>query len=494
MSGKRGADAQVQDVKVKKPRNDAASIVSTTQLALIQKSKIVKTEPQAVQDFVRGLGPAVSVHPPTGPTQSWADIAAGDPQLAQLADFLDVAMATPQWSPPPVTSHPFTRFDAYMLPPCLDLAFELRSDLDKLRAFAAASRGTDKSTLDHAKNELANAIEQYTNTVTPTLQAWVDAAFSSLGLPARSSTGPGYHDDLLHIVLIPEFAFNGRIENGTIIYGAEYPLPEAVEGKLTEIIHAKLQAEYPHLRVICAFSIASYLDMLFTFDSSGVDKIASANRMTVLTSTSKPFMRVTKFSPSNTDGWKNDVASGLVFMDTNTIVRPADDATGLARLTEIKLDLNCFGEQGKSLAFGTCLDAISDNKHGEVNLVVILGCGCPIGQIADQQHPFILNDIFSWKLEWDAANQVNTYRVDRNSFFGVGLYDCYATRPSTLPAEVKDVKTLGNQYSILGVNTWTTSAHCYYRSDLVNERPFAHKGNIAYLAPMPFPSTTATAV
>lgn len=497
MSGKRSAEiqeVQVQDVKGKKPRNEPSSIVSATQLQLIQKSQLVKTDPQAVNDFVRGLGSAVTVQPPSGPTQSWAEVVAGQPELADLAESIDMALATPKWSPPPATTHPFTSFATYMLPPCIELAFESRDDLDKLRAFAAASNGKDENAKVRTQSALADAIQKYMTTITPSLQAWVDDAFSSMGLPATSGTNSGYLGDLLHIVLIPEFAFNGTFINQVVTYGAEYPLPEAVENKLTAIIHAKLQTEYPHLRVICAFSIATYLDMHFTFDDSGVDKIASANRMTVLTSTSKPFMRVTKFSPSGTDGWKNDPASGLVFMDTNKLVRTAGDAGGLARLTEIKLDLNCFGEQGKSIAFGTCLDAISDRAHGDVNLVVMLGCGCPTGLLADQQHPFLLNDTFGWRAGWNAAHSVNTYQVDTGSFFGVGLYEHYAVRPATLPASVKDVKSMGTQYGVAGANTWTTSAQCYYRSDLVQEKPFGYKGTIAYIAPLPFPSTTTTAV
>lgn len=39
---------QVQDEKAKKLRNDATTIVTTTQLAKIQKSQIAKTEPEAV--------------------------------------------------------------------------------------------------------------------------------------------------------------------------------------------------------------------------------------------------------------------------------------------------------------------------------------------------------------------------------------------------------------------------------------------------------------
>lgn len=297
--------------------------------------------------------------------------------------------------------------------------------------------------------------------------------------------------------MIPEFAFNSYIEEDALTYSAKYPQPKAVENELTSMIHKKLQTDYAHLRVICAFSVASYLDMQFTFDNSGVDKMASANRMTVVTSTDKPYMRVTKFAQSSTDGWKDDWNSGLIFKDVNPVVQPADDPKGMARLTEIKLDLNCFGEEGKSIAFGTCLDAICDREHGDVNLVVMLGCGCPTGVMVDQKHPFILNDTYGWCLgDWDLATNLYSYQPDKSSFFGVGLYEHYAVRPLTLPVVVNDVKSMGVN---CGYDTgeWTTSAQCYYRSDLAQNKSFGNNGfmgTIAYVAPLPFPSKTAAAV
>lgn len=498
MSGKRSADdqaGQVQDVKEKKPRNDPSSLISIEQLDLIQKSQVEKANEQALKNFIRDLGSAIVAFPNSGPATSWTELAAGDPSIAPIAELLDITMASPQWNPPPATSHPFTTFASYMLPPCVELTFKKRDDLDRLREFAAATYRTDQAALSQAKSALEKAMKQHMEDITPILQTWIDDAFKSL--PAKTGTGSGYEDDILHIVLIPEFAFNGYIEQFEFVYSAGYPQPEVVENKLTDMIHKKLQTDYAHLRVICAFSIASYLDMHFTFDDSGVDKMASANRMTVVTSTDKPYMRVTKFAQSSTDGWKDDLNSGLIFKDVNTVVRPADDPNGLARLTEIKLDLNCFGELGKSIAFGTCLDAICDRAHGDVNLVVMLGCGCPTGNMVDQKHPFILNDTFGWSWgEWDSATNLNSYHLDKRSFFGVGLYEHYAVRPPTLPVVVNDVKSMGAN---CGYDTgkWTTSAQCYYRSDLVQTKSFGNngvRGTIAYVAPLPFPSKTAAAV
>lgn len=208
----------------------------------------------------------------------------------------------------------------------------------------------------------------------------LDDAFKAWVSNPRCDTVGASQHGILHIVLIPELAFDGHIKQFELTHNAEYPQPEVVENKLTDKIHKKLQTYCAHLRVTCAFSVASYLDMQFEFDNSGVDNMESADRMTVLTSTPKLCMHATKFSPSSTDGCKDDLSSGLVVKSINRVVRPAleDGPKGLAHLTEIKLDLIFFGKQGESNAFGTCLDAFCDRTHGGVDLVVILGCGRPL--------------------------------------------------------------------------------------------------------------------
>ena len=63
------------------------------------------------------------------------------------------------------------------------------------------------------------------------------------------------------------------------------------------------------------------------------------------------------------------------------------------------MDLSCFYEKDKVLAFGTCLDIAIDKRKSKekVNLAILCGAGILLYRIKDGIHPFLLNDIFSWK-------------------------------------------------------------------------------------------------
>lgn len=77
------------------------------------------------------------------------------------------------------------------------------------------------------------------------------------------------------------------------------------------------------------------------------------------------------------------------------------------------------------------------------------------------------------------------FQLDKVSFFGVALYDHYPVRP--LSTAVTDVKSMGIHCIIVGhgADTWTTSAQCYHRGDLVQNKAFGQngvRGIIAYTA------------
>ncbi|EIN04854.1 hypothetical protein PUNSTDRAFT_138053 [Punctularia strigosozonata HHB-11173 SS5] len=374
---------------------------------------------------------------------------------------------------------PLTHYQAYFLPPLPAIqSFEESSGKSMLQLIDDLAAATSIEEFEATRENLVASGEESVAHAKPLIDRWVSETFSNLNLPPESS--PDLDDSVLHIITTTAFAFNPRSSNGVTTWDAVVPIYYGLESAIAERVQEELQ-KYNHLRVVFAFSCCTFTNFQYILvpgppplHQKPKKPIGCINRITVLASTLKHPVYVTKMMPADNDGWTKGKAGEDLWVDTNFAARSAYAFT--SRVVEKQLDLACFGDGGKSLAFGTCLDAISEDG-GDANL------------------PFLLNDVRHWALP--AAGN-----LDVRDFWKIGVYEFSPTAPaSTAPKEIKTVHDLWMHNpnpeakyfrDAVTVGTGHRGMDCYWRGDMIQAELQGGTVVTHYKTPvMPFPPTPA---
>ena len=272
---------------------------------------------------------------------------------------------------------------------------------------------------------------------------WIEVVLEMISLAIKSNETKdpaGFKTNTVYFVMTTEYAINGhrRINESKKIletkYNAQKPIPSKVEKYMCKKLHRKLIQQFGEFKIVFALScctyqiykhepivkdgmkVPKYIAMVpqYTNDDgtikqigTNVRKLASTNRITVLTSTTREEKKITKCFIAQVDenpSYLSEPNVDTYFPPQKEVYKTSSMADlklkgSEERKKELKFDFGCFGEPSKEVAFATCLDVLGDEIPTDVNLGVFLASGFPFGKIKDFEFPFIVNDSEYWRVK-----------------------------------------------------------------------------------------------
>ncbi len=144
----------------------------------------------------------------------------------------------------------------------------------------AALAGTNQAAKDQAQTAFRTISDTISNASRIRATQWVDNVLNTFGAYLAANRvvlgGPGYANDILYIISVPEFGLNAFKKDATMTWDATGIFPQSLENYIQDQVRDRLWNNFRHVHVLFIFSCCTH-----TSDVTA-SRIIASNRLSVI--------------------------------------------------------------------------------------------------------------------------------------------------------------------------------------------------------------------